>query len=79
MDKFIDFAPWIVVILVFLWQNKVFVTPEQMEKRFMEQEQHLETKFVLKETYNVAIHEMKQDVTEIKEKIDRMYDKLMTV
>ena len=42
MDKFIEYSPWIIVILLFLWQNKVFVTPEQMEKRFAEQEQHLE-------------------------------------
>lgn len=64
---------------MFFIQHKVFVTPAQMTKEFMDFETHLERKYVQKETYNIAIDEMKQDIAEIKEKIDRMYDKLMAV
>lgn len=64
---------------MFFIQHKVFVTPAQMTKEFMDFETHLENKYVQKETYNIAIDEMKQDIAEIKEKIDRMYDKLMAV
>ena len=29
-------APIIVVVLLFIWQNKIFVTPEQLEKKHRE-------------------------------------------
>ena len=77
MNKFVEFAPWIIIILVFLWQNKVFVTPEQMEKRFMEQEQHSEKKFVLKAAYDVAIEKLEDGYNAIEEKLDKIYDILI--
>lgn len=77
MDKFFEFAPLILVLIVFFWQYKVFVTPEQMEKRFTSYEGHLENKFVQKETYNVTVSEMKADIEDIKEKLDKIYEKLM--
>lgn len=77
MDKFIEYSPWIIVILLFLWQNKVFVTPEQMEKRFAEQEQHLERKFVLKAAYDVAIEKLENGYITISEKLDKIYDILI--
>ena len=58
MDKWIEYAPIIIVLLMFFLQYKVFVTPEQMEKKFTFYETHLEKKFVQKETYNVAISEI---------------------
>jgi septation ring formation regulator EzrA len=79
MDKFLEYAPLLLVVFMFFIQHKVFVTPAQMTKEFMDFETHLENKYVQKETYNIAIDEMKQDIAEIKEKIDRMYDKLMAV
>ena len=36
MDKIIEFAPIIVVILLFVWQNNIFVRPEQLEKKHRE-------------------------------------------
>lgn len=77
MDKFIEYSPWIIVILLFLWQNKVFVTPEQMEKRFSEQEQYLEKKFVLKAAYDVAIEKLEDGYNTISEKLDKIYDILI--
>lgn len=77
MDKFIEYAPLLLVVVVFFWQYKVFVTPEQMEKRFTSYEGHLEKKFVLKETYNVAISELKDDMEEIKETVGKIYDILI--
>jgi hypothetical protein len=79
MDKFIEYAPTIVVLFGFFVAYKVFVTPEQMSEKFMAFEQHLENKFVLQQTYDVAITEIKTDNQEIKEKLDKIYDKLMTV
>ena len=77
MDKFIEYSPWIIVILLFLWQNRVFVTPEQMERRFSDFEQHLEEKFVLQQTHDIAITEIKADIQAINEKLDKIYDILI--
>lgn len=77
MKYFFDYAPLIMVILGFIWQNKIFVTPEQLEKRFTIFEHNLEKKFVLKETHDIAISEMKSDIEEIKEKLDKIYDMLL--
>lgn len=30
------YAPIIVVVLLFIWQNRIFVTPEQLEKKHRE-------------------------------------------
>lgn len=77
MDKFIEFSPWIIVILLFLWQNRIFVTPEQMEKRFTEFEHIIEEKFVLQQTHEIAITEIKADIQAINEKLDKIYDILI--
>lgn len=61
---------------MFFLQYKIFVTPEQMTKEFMSFESHLEKKFVQKETYSVAIAEIKSDIAEMKEKLDKIYEKL---
>lgn len=79
LNKFIEYAPILIVVIAFIIQHKVFVTPEQMSEKFMSFEQHLENKFVLQQTYDVAITEIKSDNQEIKEKLDKIYDKLMTV
>lgn len=34
--EFIEFAPIIVVLLLFFWQNNIFVKPEQLEKKHRE-------------------------------------------
>ena len=76
MDKWIEYAPILIVIFMFFLQYKIFVTPEQMTKEFMSFESHLEKKFVQKETYSVAIAEIKSDIAEMKEKLDKIYEKL---
>ena len=35
-ENIIKYAPWLVVALVFFWQNNVFVRPEQLEKKHRE-------------------------------------------
>ena len=36
IKEIIEFAPIITVILIFIWQNNVFVRPEQLEKKHRE-------------------------------------------
>ena len=35
-QKIIEFAPIIIVVLMYFWQNNVFVRPEQLEKKHRE-------------------------------------------
>lgn len=77
MDKFFEFAPTIIVIFAFFIAYKVFVTPEQMSEKFSLFEQHLENKFVLQQTHDIAITEIKADIQTINEKLDKIYDFLI--
>ena len=77
MDKIIEFAPSIIVIFAFFIAYKVFVTPDQMSEKFIIFEQHLENKFVLQQTHDIAITEIKADIQAINEKLDKIYDILI--
>ncbi len=77
MKDFINYAPYILIVIAFLTQYKIFVTPSQLTDYFTNFEEKIDKKFVHKEVYNLAITELKSDIVEIKEKIDKMYDKIM--
>ena len=69
MDKFIEYSPIIIVVLMFFVQQKIFVTPEQLEKKHREIIEEIEEKFV-------TIHsfiDLKDQFSEVKDKIDKMY------
>lgn len=58
---------------MFFVQQKIFVTPEQLEKKHREIVEEIEEKFV-------TIHsfiDLKDQFTEVKDKIDKMYDLLI--
>ena len=46
MEKIIEYSPIIVVILMFFVQQKIFVTPEQLEKKHREIIDEIEEKYV---------------------------------
>lgn len=77
INNIAQYAPWLVVAIMFFYQYNIFVTPVKLAERLADLENKLEHKFVLKETYDVTVSEIKTDIAEIKEKIDRMYDKLI--
>jgi len=39
-----SYAPYVVILLMFLWQNNVFVRPEQLEKKHREINGEMDTK-----------------------------------
>jgi hypothetical protein len=77
MDKFVEYAPILIVVIAFFIQQRIFVTPDQMSEKFIAFEQHLENKFVLQQTYDIAISEIKCDIQAINEKLDKIYDILI--
>lgn len=79
MDKFIEYAPIIIIVIGYLIAYKIFVTPQQLNNELKLFEKDLDKKFVHKELHDLAISEMKEDIAEIKDKIDKIYDKIMGV
>lgn len=72
-----EYAPIIIIVLMYFVQQKIFVTPEQMSEKFIAFEQHIEEKFVLQKTHDIAITEIKADIQSINEKLDKIYDILI--
>ena len=65
LDKFIEFAPIIVVVLGFIWQNNIFVKPEQLEKKHREILEDTEKKFVTWSAFNATFNALKEQMNKI--------------
>jgi hypothetical protein len=73
MDNFIYYAPVIIVVLVFLIQQRIVVTPEELERKHREILKDIETRFVTLNSYE----DLKNQFSEMKDKIDKIYDCLI--
>lgn len=71
----IQYSPIIVVIVMYLIQLKIVVTPEQLEKKHREIIFDVENKFA---TLN-SVKDLKEQMGDIKEKIDRIYECIIAV
>lgn len=65
IEQLEHFAPYIVILLLFIWQNNIFVRPEQLEKK------HREILNDVKEKY-VEINAYKEFQTHIYSKFDEV-------
>lgn len=43
--NFVEFAPILIVVLMFIWQHKIFVTPDELEKKHREILDNIEEKY----------------------------------
>lgn len=73
MNTLLYYSTVIVVVVCFLVQQKIVVTPEQLEKKHREIIKDTEQKFVTIDSY----HDLKSNFSEMKEKIDKIYDCLI--
>jgi len=73
MEKFLYYAPIIVVVLIFLINERIVVTPEQLEKKHREILREIEKRFT---TIN-SFDGLKSQFTDMKDKIDKIYDCLI--
>lgn len=71
MSEILQYAPYILIMIMFCANYQIFVTPSKLEDKLKD--------YVLKETHDLAYAEMKSDISEMKNKIDKMYDKIMGV
>lgn len=73
MQEYLPYAGIIIVVLMFIMQNKLFVTPEQLEKKHIE----------ILENMRKQLHECdckfasKRSLDDISEKIDKIYSILI--
>lgn len=73
MDTLLYYSPVIIVVLAFLIQQRIVVTPEQLERKHREILKDAENKFVTINSYE----DLKSQFSEIKDKIDKIYDCLI--
>ena len=70
-SEIIQYAPYVLIMVMFCCNYKIFVTPADLERKL--------EKYVLKETHNVTVDQLKADMAEMKDKLDKIYDKIMNV
>ena len=75
MDDLLHYSPIIIAIMVFLIQQRIVVTPEQLEKKHREILEDAENKFA---TLN-SVKDLKEQFYDMKEKIDKIYDCIIAV
>lgn len=75
MENILDYSPILVAVMIFLIQQRIIVTPEQLEKTHRKILEEIEEKFVSIHSFN----DLKEHFGEIKEKIDKIYDFIITV
>ena len=73
MESLLHYSPILIAIMVFLIQQRIVVTPEMLEKKHREIIEEIEEKFV---TVN-SFKDLKYQFSEVREKIDKMYDLLI--
>lgn len=70
METFLYYSPVIIAVVMFLVQQRIVVTPEQLEKKHREILKDIEEKFVTINSYQ----DLKSQFSEMKDKIDKIYD-----
>lgn len=73
-EKILEYSPILIVLMMFFIQHKIFVTPEQLEKKHREIIESVEQRFVSTNSFN----DLKSQFTDMKEKIDKIYDCLIS-
>ena len=66
----LQYSPVIMVVLVYFIQLKIFVTPQELEKKHREILLEAENRFASR----ITVHDLKDQITEIKDKIDKIYN-----
>ena len=75
MGDLLHYSPVIVAIVVFLIQQRIIVTPEQLEKKHREILKDAEDRFATLS----SVRDLKEQFCDMKEKIDKIYDCIIAV
>ena len=77
LDKLIEFAPIIIVLLVFIWKNNIFVSPETLEKKHREIIEEVSQKFVELNAYKTFQDNINNSLERLTNGIDELKNFLM--
>ena len=69
-DNFIDFAPIILVVIAFLIQQRLVVTPEQLERTHREILCEVDLRYAKLDT----VFDLREQVYDINDKITKLYE-----
>ena len=72
-----QYAPWVLVILVIIWQNNIFVRPEQLEKKHREILDDVKEKYVEINAYKEFQNHIYSKLDEVSDNIDEVKGILM--
>lgn len=72
-----SYAPYVVILLMFLWQNNVFVRPEQLEKKHREILESIKDKYVEINAYKEFQNHIYSKLDELTGSIDDLKEMLM--
>ena len=75
MEHLLQYSPIIIVVVMYLIQQRIIVTPEQLEKKHREILEDVENRFASLST----VKDLKEQVSDMKEKIDRIYECIISV
>lgn len=75
MDHLLQYSPIIIVVIMYLIQQRIIVTPEQLEKKHREILDDAENRFGSLS----SVKDLKEQVYDMKEKIDRIYECIIAV
>lgn len=70
LENFVDFAPIIVVVVAFLVQQRLVVTPEQLERTHREILSEIELRYAKQDT----VSDLREQIYDINDKITKLYE-----
>lgn len=72
-ELFKQYAPWILLVVMFVMQYNIFVTPAELERRTLEIYQNIAMRYATKEQTD----DLKKSLVDIQQKIDKIYEKII--
>lgn len=73
-ETMIKYAPIAMVVIGLIVQWHIFVTPEQLEIKHREILKDVSIQYVPKDQYNTQVAELKEQMNNVQEKLDKIYD-----
>lgn len=75
MNNLLHYSPILIAVMVFLIQQRIIVTPEQLERKHREILDDAQNRFATL----ASVKDLKEQVVDMKEKIDKIYDCIIAV
>lgn len=72
-----QYAPYLVIVVLFIWQNNIFVRPEQLEKKHREILDDVKEKYVEINAYKEFQNHIYSKLNEVTDSIDDIKEMLM--